>query len=110
MAYYWLKFKIWTKIIFVSLSTIYVALFIYENISHQVDIWFWYKSTYTTTTPALILVSFLLGVLVTLLARILFDTFRQIRQLREMRQPHPASATPPTEPRPPESSPGPRPQ
>jgi uncharacterized integral membrane protein len=83
MNNYWLKIKIWTKIVIVSLLVIYVILFIAQNSNQGVTVWLWFGHYPDTSAIVLILVTLLLGVVGTLLARVAIGTARQIRQMRE---------------------------
>jgi amino acid transporter len=86
----WLKFKVWTKVVLVTLALVYVISFSVKNSEPQAKATFWYfynspvmeTQTLETSTFKLVAGSFVAGILVTLLARTTFRTIAQIRELR----------------------------
>ena len=84
MGSLWLKFKVWTKLLLFALLSVYVLTFIWKNIGPKVDLWVWYFTPSINMSVLLLaLVSFLIGVLGTVLSRTTIKTFRQIRQIQE---------------------------
>jgi hypothetical protein len=80
----WLKIKVWTKVALFALLFVYVLAFIFKNIEPRVDLWVWFfKPPINLSVLLLALVSFLIGVLGTILSRTTFKTLRQVRNLRE---------------------------
>lgn len=80
----WLKFKVWAKVTLFAVLFVYVLAFIFKNIEPQVDLWVWFfKPPINLSVLLLALVSFLIGVLGTILSRTTFKTIRQLRSLRE---------------------------
>ena len=84
MGNFWLKFKVWTKVVLFGLLLIYVTVFIVQNSEKQATMWVWFGrgSQVTTSVLKLVLAAFLLGVLGTMLVRTTFRTVRQIREVR----------------------------
>jgi len=84
MGTLWLKIKVWTKVALFALLFVYVLAFIFKNIEPRVDLWVWFfKPPINLSVLLLALVSFLIGVLGTILSRTTFKTLRQVRNLRE---------------------------
>jgi uncharacterized integral membrane protein len=80
----WLKIKVWTKLVLFALLTVYILTFIWKNIDPHVDLWVWYfRPPITLSVLLLALVSFLIGVMGTILSRTTIKTIRQIRQIQE---------------------------
>ena len=83
MGSLWLKFKVWTKLVLFALLTVYVLTFIWKNIDPRVDLWVWYfRPPITLSVLLLTLVSFLIGVLGTILSRTTMKTLRQMREIQ----------------------------
>jgi len=78
----WLKVKIWTKTIVVGALVLYALLFILQNSGQAVKFWYWFGREYETSMLVLILITFLAGVVGTLLVRTTISTLRQIREAR----------------------------
>jgi uncharacterized integral membrane protein len=78
----WLKFKIWTKTIVFGALILYGLLFILNNSGQSVKFWYWFRREYETSMLVLILITFLAGVIGTLLVRTTITTIRQIRESR----------------------------
>lgn len=82
MGGFWLRIKVWTKVALFALLTVYVLTFIFKNIGPRVDLWVWYFTAPITLSVLLLaLVSFLIGVLGTILSRTTYKTIRQMREL-----------------------------
>ena len=80
----WLRIKVWTKVALFALLTVYVLAFIFKNIGPRVDLWVWFFTPPINLSVLLLaLVSFLIGVLGTVLSRTTYKTIRQLRDLRE---------------------------
>jgi uncharacterized membrane protein len=96
----WFKIKIGTKLSLIGLVILFIGLFILENNSTSVDVWIF--KVYHPTVLELLVAVFLFGVIVTLLAKPTYHTFRQIGELRTKKvapelnppQPKPESAPP----------------
>ena len=78
----WLKIKIWTKTLVVGALVLYALLFILNNSGQAVKFWYWFNRQYETSMLVLIVITFLAGVISTLLVRTTFTTMRQIREAR----------------------------
>jgi len=83
MANFWLKLKIWTKIILSGLIAIYVLAFILENHGNEAKLWIFPNKTYDSTTLVVAFFSFLAGMIVIVLIRTTLVTARQVRDLKE---------------------------
>jgi hypothetical protein len=79
----WLKIKIWTKILLMSIVVIYLGIFIYNNSDQPLDIWVWFGKVFHTSALELIPALLLGGVFGTLVLRMAFRAIGQIRELRE---------------------------
>jgi hypothetical protein len=82
MANFWLKFKIWFKLILFGLISLYILLFLLKNYDTQVNMWLWFgqTGTYTSSILALVFAVFILSVIGTLLTSTIWRTVRQIRE------------------------------
>jgi sterol desaturase/sphingolipid hydroxylase (fatty acid hydroxylase superfamily) len=79
----WLKIKVWTKIIIVTLCLAFLLIFAFENANKGIKIWVWFdEPEVDTTVLKLIVYMFLAGVLGTLLARMTYRTIKQIKELQ----------------------------
>ena len=78
----WLKIKIWTKVVVFALVAIYLLVFFLKNNDREVQFWYWYNRA--PQTPVLLLagLSFVAGVLVAVLVRMMFKTIHQVRDMR----------------------------
>lgn len=83
MGNLWLKIKIWTKSLLAGALVLYALLFILNNSGQPVTFWYWFRREYQTSMLVLITVTFLAGIIGTLLVRTTFNTIRQIRDLRQ---------------------------
>src|SRR3954469_10269487 len=81
MGNLWLKIKVWTKGILALLVVLYVLVFIAKN-NEPVRFWWWYNREDQYSMLVLITISFLAGVISTILFRTTLRTLRQIRDLR----------------------------
>jgi uncharacterized integral membrane protein len=86
MTNFWLKFKIWTKSIAAFAVVVYLFLFVVNNQGPEsvAKLWLFFGSGSKVNTSVLELVlgAFVLGVLVTVLARTTLRTISQIKELR----------------------------
>jgi hypothetical protein len=80
---FWLKLKVWTKVLIFFALLIYAVLFIWHNSERVVKPWFWFGREPETSVLILGLCAVLTGVVGTILTRTTFKTVRQIRQLQE---------------------------
>lgn len=78
----WLKIKIWTKGLIVGALVLYALLFILNNSGQSVKFWYWFRHEYETSMLVLIVLTFLAGVIGTLLVRTTISTVRQVRESR----------------------------
>src|ERR1700730_6682791 len=83
MGHLWLKIRIWTKVILVSLLVLYVILFTYKNAQERVQLWYWFNHTPETNLLLVVLCSFVAGVVGTILARATVRTIRQVQDLQD---------------------------
>jgi len=83
MSNLWLKIKVWSKVVIFALVALYALLFIYNNSGRPIEVWFWFRTMPQMSVIVILLCSFLLGVLATILVRTIYGTIRQIRQLRQ---------------------------
>jgi hypothetical protein len=82
MADTWFKIKVWTKLVLLALVILFILLFTLENYSLTVDVWLF--KMHNMTVLELLVATFLLGVLATLLAKPTYRTLGQIAQLRKL--------------------------
>ncbi len=82
MSNLWLKIKIWTKGIAIGLILLYVLVFIFKN-NQDVKFWWWYNREDQHSVLLLISISFLAGIVSTVLVRTTWRTIRQLRDLRD---------------------------
>jgi uncharacterized integral membrane protein len=84
MGSFWLKFKIWTKGILITLLVLYVLAFMLKNTGQPpVKLWFWFNTELTISPLLLVFTTFLIGIVFTILAKTTFTTIRQIREVRQ---------------------------
>ena len=83
MGNFWLRFKIWTKVVLVSLLLLYVLLFTYKNAQQKVEFWYWFRHEQPTNLLLLVLCAFLAGIVGAVLVRTTFRTVRQVQDLQE---------------------------
>jgi uncharacterized integral membrane protein len=78
----WLKIKIWTKVALFAFVAVYLLIFFLKNNDRDVQFWYWYNRA--PQTPVLLLagLSFLAGVLIAILVRMMFKTVHQVREMR----------------------------
>lgn len=80
----WIRFKFWAKTTLISVLVVYIIMFIYNNTGgdRQVRFWWWFGQEPQTSVFVLALVSFIAGVLVTMLVRTTFTTMKQFRLMK----------------------------
>lgn len=83
MSNFWLKVKIWTKMLLLAAVFVYVILFTYKNAQQRVQFWYWFNHRPDTTLLLLVVCSFLAGAVGALLLRASFRTIRQVQELQE---------------------------
>jgi uncharacterized integral membrane protein len=91
-----LKIKVWTKLIAMGLVAIFVILFIWENYSYTATVWLFGK--HEMTVLELLFLTFVFGVIGTLLARPVYKTLGQISELRKKPAPPVAPKAPASPP------------
>lgn len=84
MSDLWLKIKFWIKTTLISVLAVYTGLFIYNNSgeTRQINFWWWFGQEPKTSVFVLALVSFLAGMVTTLLIRTTFTTIKQFRLMK----------------------------
>ena len=83
MGNFWPKLWVWIKVIIVSALVLYGLTFVLKNSGQSVSVWFWFwKTPYQTALLWLVFLTFVAGVIATILVRTTFATVRQIRELR----------------------------
>ena len=84
MGNFWLKLKIWTKVIVASAALIYAILFMVFNSENQATLWFFFGSgkQVTTSVLKLVLIAFASGALFVVLVRTTFKTLGQMKELK----------------------------
>ena len=85
MSNFWLKTKIWTKLILVLLVVVYVAFFAAKNAGLKGDVWIFFTQSgekVETSTLQLVLIAFFSGIVVAILFRTALRTVSQIRELK----------------------------
>src|SRR5438067_11454310 len=82
MGNIWLKIKVWTKVIIVSMLVLYGLLFVLKNSEKPVTFWFWFGRQYDTSLLVLVFFTFIAGIIAAVLVRTSFVTIRQIREIK----------------------------
>src|SRR5947209_16122184 len=83
MGNLWLKIRIWTKIILVTVLVLYVIIFTYNNAQEKVRLWYWFGHSPETNLLLAVLCSFVAGVIVAILARTTVKTINQVQELKD---------------------------
>ena len=78
----WLKIKIWTKVVIFALVAVYLLIFFLKNNDRTVQFWYWYNRAPEASVLLLVTLSFIFGVIVAILVRMMFTTLRQVREMR----------------------------
>lgn len=81
MSNFWLKLKVWTKVIVFVLLLLFVLVFAVQNMNKPVTVWLW--NDIQTTLLMVLLVTVLISVIGTLLIRTAFATIQQIKEMRQ---------------------------
>jgi hypothetical protein len=81
MTNVWTKIRIGLKIAVAVFVVSYLLFFIIENGS-SVSVTFWYKTEVSMTVPGLTFLSILVGVVATIVVRMLWKTVRQLHAMR----------------------------
>jgi len=87
-----LKIKVWTKLITMGLVAIFLLLFAWKNYSQTAKVWLF--GDHEMTVLELLFLTFIFGVIATLLARPVYKTLGQIAELRKSK-PAPDAPKPP---------------
>jgi hypothetical protein len=82
MGDFWFKLKIWAKTTLFAILFIYAVLFIYNNSGEPVHFWWWFGHNYEHEKLTFGFVSFLGGVILTLIVRTWLATMHQMRDLQ----------------------------
>src|SRR5688572_11053591 len=86
MGNFWLKFKVWAKIVLFAAVITYLVPFITHNSEEKARLRFWFQSDDVpppdTSVLRLVFFSFVSGLLVTVLVRTIWRTLRQVREMR----------------------------
>ena len=90
----WAKCKIWAKVAVFSAIAIYVALFLLKNTGtdRQVTLWVWFYKTPTAPVLIVLPLTFVFGVVTTLLTRTIFRTVRQLNEMKRRKMEKEAAA------------------
>jgi len=83
MGNLWLKIRIWFKTILFVLVLVYIFVFVIKNNEQTVDVWLFYNTRYKGSLLLVLLLTFVAGVVTTLLVRTIFNTLRQVREYRD---------------------------
>jgi lysylphosphatidylglycerol synthetase-like protein (DUF2156 family) len=76
----WQSIKLWTKVVVMAGALLYMLIFVYNNSSKPVKIWWWFNLEPDTSVLVLTAGTFLTGVITTILVRTIWKTWRQIRK------------------------------
>lgn len=84
MTNIWLKIRVWTKVVIFGVIGLYAAMFILNNSlgKEQPQLWYWFNTQIQVPLLALLFITFMFGVIATLLFRTTLRTLHQIRDLR----------------------------
>ncbi len=78
-----LKVRIWTKIILLGLVVLYTLLFVWNNSDEQIDVWLFFNTNPRVNVLIALLGAFVLGAMMTVLARMVWNTVAQMRTVSE---------------------------
>jgi uncharacterized integral membrane protein len=78
----WLKIKVWTKVVLFAVLALYALVFLAKNSGRQVQFWYWYDRDPQLPVLVLVLASFIVGIIGTILIRTTFKTLTQVRELK----------------------------
>lgn len=82
MGNLWLKFRIWTKVAAFAFLVIYALVFIFINYSRKATVWLWFGTEPEAPVLLVVFLTFLFGVVATILVRTTLRTVAQIKDLR----------------------------
>jgi len=82
MGNLWLKIKVWTKVTIAALVAIYLLIFILKNGGERASFWWWFGRTYDGPLLYLVLFTFIIGAVISLLGLMMFRTVRQVKEIR----------------------------
>jgi len=84
---FWLKLRVWTKLIAFSVVSLYVILFLLFNLNTTTTLWLYPGKGGALQSSVLLLSlgAFALGSIVTLLVRTIFRTMAQLRLMKRKR-------------------------
>lgn len=82
MSNFWLKVRVWSKVTLLALVIVYALLFVANNTGQTIRLWLFFGNIPETSPLVLALLSFVAGVVGTLLVRTTLLTIKQIRELR----------------------------
>src|ERR1700681_2742760 len=85
MGNLWLRIRIWSKALLVTVLVLYVILFVYKNAQKKVEFWYWFHRGPEPEINLLLLVlcTFLAGIVGAVLVRTTFRTVRQVQDLKD---------------------------
>ena len=82
MGNLWLKIRVWTKVGVFAFLLLYAIVFVSINYSRTAQVWLWFGHEPTAPVLVLLFVTFLFGVIGTILVRTTLRTISQIKDLR----------------------------
>lgn len=90
----WAKCKIWAKVAVFSAVAVYLLIFLLKNtgVGRQVTLWVWFNKTPTAPVLVVLPLTFLFGVICTLLVRTIFRTMRQLNEMKRRKMEKEAAA------------------
>lgn len=91
---FWLKLRVWTKIIFFGLIALYIAIFALKNVYTKTELWLFFGTDWTIQSSVLLLAigAFVLGIIFAMLTRTIFRTIAQLREMKRKRMEKEATA------------------
>lgn len=78
-----LRIWIWAKIILLGIVLLYTLLFVFKNSSEGMELWYFPNRIAPVPVLVALIGAFLLGSLLTILVRLVFNTIRQMRSARD---------------------------
>lgn len=86
MSDLWIKIKFWIKTTLISVLVIYVALFIFKNVSEKVKFWYFpLQDSIQTSVLYLSASAFVAGVLTAILVKTTLTTIKQFRLMKAVK-------------------------
>ena len=87
MGNFWLKLKVWTKIVLFGAIALYIALFAFKNSDKPtVTVWLFFDQVHEGSIFWFAVMTFLAGGATAMLARTIFSTLRQYRDMQAAKQ------------------------